>query len=568
MRTSLPIKTLWRSIASLFVLGLFVWLAAGSVKEETNYLGDGVYQTKVTSVHGAVKTITGKRDEYRNFHGPVKYENTDSEGKVSSEEVNLVHGIRHGKAKYTTSDHKVYYECYNLGHLIECQDKQQNLENDLTTYGILDSKYYWFLFDMESLYGDSGTVKVFLDSLDKILSSSVFEAEDFDEVFDDAIASVSSQEPLAEVAGIYEFSVDANGVTVLKFNELRRAVIDKNRQENLSTFYIFSTNYPNFYNLLLSAFSEADLEGFCDEVDTRMLAYSALDREDPLFLDSVDVRFNRVLNEILSDDTEKTDFVVKALEASESNDYKALRRLRNLARQSVSNKQVAADPSDVALIVALYMQAEIDQADPVRKAAREVWLPDEVRLPVVSTAFVDAASSGNATISGYVAESGGADVTQRGVAYATTYNPTIQDNTVLSGSGTGEFTVVLSGLTPGVTYHARAFATNSEGTAYGNNVEFTTDTGTGIVPVTIEPVEFSVYPVPAFKLIWVEFFNPDASETTVSLLNVAGRVLRNHAVDSLGNQKISLNVEGLRPGVYFVRLKQGGKVETRKVVLQ
>lgn len=63
-------------------------------------------------------------------------------------------------------------------------------------------------------------------------------------------------------------------------------------------------------------------------------------------------------------------------------------------------------------------------------------------------------------------------ITDRGVVYNTTGSPTTSDNKVSSGTGVGSFTANISGLTDGTTYYVRAFATNSNGTAYGNEQVF------------------------------------------------------------------------------------------------
>jgi hypothetical protein len=70
---------------------------------------------------------------------------------------------------------------------------------------------------------------------------------------------------------------------------------------------------------------------------------------------------------------------------------------------------------------------------------------------------------------------GGATVTSRGVCYSTSPNPTILSSKK-NGSGTnlGVQSVTITGLTPNTTYYAKAFATNLIGTAYGNEVSFTT----------------------------------------------------------------------------------------------
>ena len=85
-----------------------------------------------------------------------------------------------------------------------------------------------------------------------------------------------------------------------------------------------------------------------------------------------------------------------------------------------------------------------------------------------------------ATSGGSVSSSGGGNnVTERGVCYSPSPNPTIDDETVPSGSGSGTFTCILSGLDEVTTYYVRAYAnkTKKSGTTtttYGNQVSFTT----------------------------------------------------------------------------------------------
>ncbi len=80
----------------------------------------------------------------------------------------------------------------------------------------------------------------------------------------------------------------------------------------------------------------------------------------------------------------------------------------------------------------------------------------------------------SATSGGTVSNDGGATVTARGVCWSTTANPTTANSYTTDGSGTGSFTSNQSGLTQNTTYYVRAYATNSVGTAYGNEVSFTT----------------------------------------------------------------------------------------------
>lgn len=97
-----------------------------------------------------------------------------------------------------------------------------------------------------------------------------------------------------------------------------------------------------------------------------------------------------------------------------------------------------------------------------------------VTPPSVSTGAITAgtvSADGNAEVT----SDGGASVTDRGLAWGTSADPTIADNSVSAGSGTGAFTAEMTGLTPGTTYYVRGWATNSEGTGYGGNVSFSTE---------------------------------------------------------------------------------------------
>jgi hypothetical protein len=77
------------------------------------------------------------------------------------------------------------------------------------------------------------------------------------------------------------------------------------------------------------------------------------------------------------------------------------------------------------------------------------------------------------------------EVTSRGVCWGTSSNPTITNNKTTDGSGIGFFTSSITGLTAGTAYHLRAYATNSIGTSYGSDLQFTTSSS-GNTVLTIE----------------------------------------------------------------------------------
>lgn len=95
-------------------------------------------------------------------------------------------------------------------------------------------------------------------------------------------------------------------------------------------------------------------------------------------------------------------------------------------------------------------------------------------LPVLATSDVSSVTSTTVITGGYIDKDGGAAVTARGVCWSKTPSPTINDSKTMDGTGTGNFTSTISNLEPQTAYYIRAYATNSIGTAYGNQITKTT----------------------------------------------------------------------------------------------
>jgi uncharacterized protein (TIGR02145 family) len=101
-------------------------------------------------------------------------------------------------------------------------------------------------------------------------------------------------------------------------------------------------------------------------------------------------------------------------------------------------------------------------------------------LAVLATAAASAIGSNSALSGGNITSDGGTPVTARGVCYSQNPNPTLADAHTTDGTGTGLFVSSLNNLTPNSLYYVRAYAINSVGTVYGNEITFTTLTGTFI----------------------------------------------------------------------------------------
>lgn len=100
--------------------------------------------------------------------------------------------------------------------------------------------------------------------------------------------------------------------------------------------------------------------------------------------------------------------------------------------------------------------------------------------PTVETSSITGITDSQAQASGNILKVGNdAGITQYGHVWSTRANPTTDDQKTQLGSTkqTGTFSSTLTGLSPNQTYHVRAYAINAIGTAYGEDVTFTTTTG-------------------------------------------------------------------------------------------
>ncbi len=96
-------------------------------------------------------------------------------------------------------------------------------------------------------------------------------------------------------------------------------------------------------------------------------------------------------------------------------------------------------------------------------------------LPTVTTSTITDITQVSASAGGNVTNEGGAPVTERDVCYGTAAVPTVEGSSkTTNGEGFGTFASPISGLTPGITYYVRAYAKNSAGVAYGEELSFMT----------------------------------------------------------------------------------------------
>lgn len=175
-------------------------------------------------------------------------------------------------------------------------------------------------------------------------------------------------------------------------------------------------------------------------------------------------------------------------------------------------------------------------------------------LPVVYSDTISSITNTAAIAGGTITDYGGSDVTARGVCYSPTINPTTANGVSPSGSGIGHFTTVLNGLSSSTVYYVRAFATNSTGTAYGEQKTFTT-TLVSVPSITTDSVTAISYTTAVSGI--------NTSNTGGSTITTQGicwstspnpTTINTHATTTAGVGHFAINITGLMSNtLYYVR---------------
>jgi hypothetical protein len=117
---------------------------------------------------------------------------------------------------------------------------------------------------------------------------------------------------------------------------------------------------------------------------------------------------------------------------------------------------------------------------------------DLLQAPLdLSTKAVSNITTTSAETGGDITSDGGLAITERGIVYSTSKNPTTANTKIIDAeTGTGTFTTTLSGLNPTTLYYIRAYAINSAGTVYGNILRLNTLALSDAVVTSPKQIEF------------------------------------------------------------------------------
>jgi uncharacterized protein (TIGR02145 family) len=177
-----------------------------------------------------------------------------------------------------------------------------------------------------------------------------------------------------------------------------------------------------------------------------------------------------------------------------------------------------------------------------------------ITLPTLTTTTVSAITITTATSGGNITADGNGTITARGVCWAITANPTTSNSVVSSGTGSGTFTSNITGLTPGTTYYVRAYATNSAGTAYGDQVSFVTLPVLLPTVTTASVTSFSTTTAVSGGNVTDDGGGPITARGVCFATTVNPTTSNSIASGGTGTGTFTSNLTGLTPGTtYYIR---------------
>jgi hypothetical protein len=572
MKTTFHSRNFFKTFASALVLAFFIWLASGSIGRNNTYNNnDDTYRLTLFAANHLLE-CTAKIDSFGNYQGRTvrKYYNdtASSQNLVYTETADYTYGVRHGAATNIDASGKTTEYCYNMGQLVPCNKSGQIGLIGSSAFEILKNKYPWYLFEIMGYGIPENKVKAYVDTIEMKLNKFEFAESKIDSIYSIVLDETNNKPEFDTIYDITDFIKSADGLELLKKDQYRMAVIQHFRSGK-STFTNIGTTYPGYLKTINGkGISTPDFQGFCLKMDSLMASNGSLKLNDHFFLDSIDNRLYNALNYINS--TTKSALIGKKNFNAIRSEIKAT---FNVNASDIQQTIVNSTPKDVSNVVINLMLEKMNEADIIFYSVKEAYYKKKslVMLPTVTSVFSNVNSKTSVTIRGNVIESGGANITARGIAYAVTYDPTILDKTVPSGLGTGEFNAIINGLTEGTIYYARAYATNSKGTAYGNVISFNTSTTSSAGYLKADGLNLKVFPNPASRSTVFSFNILPSENYTLSIYNLKGQVVfsTNIVQPGSGEFRKTVDLSGFSAGIYTCILTNGiSKSECRLLIGQ
>ena len=177
---------------------------------------------------------------------------------------------------------------------------------------------------------------------------------------------------------------------------------------------------------------------------------------------------------------------------------------------------------------------------------------DNLVISNIATLDVTEVTATTAISGGDIIDDGGTEITQKGVCWSTTTVPTIYDSSTNDGNNSGDFSSHVTGLSNNTTYYLRAYATNSKGTAYGNEVTFKTQ--------NVFSGETVIITGGSFQMGGIEEDEQPIHNVTVSSFKMSKYEITNLQFIDFMNE-ISVNANGSYLGVSYIYMVDNEFIE-------
>ncbi|HLN22176.1 MAG TPA: fibrobacter succinogenes major paralogous domain-containing protein [Bacteroidales bacterium] len=175
-------------------------------------------------------------------------------------------------------------------------------------------------------------------------------------------------------------------------------------------------------------------------------------------------------------------------------------------------------------------------------------------LPTITTNPVTNITMSSATSGGSITDDGGSEIITRGVCWSTEKEPTTNDQKTSDGTGSGDFISTITALSESTTYYVRAYAVNTEGTAYGQLQTFNT-TAAGMSAVVTSPVTSLTSTSVVAGGNVTNDGGRNVSERGIVWSNTPAPTINNHRIPAgSGTGVFTTTISGLTDGtVYYIR---------------
>jgi len=572
-------RNLLFSALSAIVLGTFILLAVSSTPLDNLFLHQFLmtydfrpvedkweYTETIDFENGHMFVTSGFKDKHGRWHGTIYrdiYTEIGGTLYLYSQKIPSRYGKEHGLKEVSFYRDGEFiakrFTVWRDGKLIietSTSTKRSSVAAEHSTYEAyilrnLENTAMLLIAGYDSLY-----ISDFFAALEEELYAESFGSEEFDEHYE-AVLETLSATPYDSIINDSEAITWLNALEIAKDHPFRLAVIDQILEDVEQSIEVLQSRYSGFVDILKEeGISESDLSEFCRQFDSCMTSYGSLDMDDPYLVDSIDIR---VYSAILTLYNSGEDEILKRAMDLNLARIPGMRYMRRQVASVLTEEIESAEVPEVAELILYTIFMAFLEGDKMKESVWETWVMNTGThvLPQVATGDVNGITATSMSVQGYVIFDGGEDPIEHGVVWGESYDPTIEGNKARNGASADSFQIVIDGLEEGKTYYTRAYATNSQGTAYGSSISIVaTKEASDLDPHKAGQMDLIIYPNPASEDIHLSFNLEREAWMSVIIYAMDGRevISREMGRSIAGSKQLKMDISSLEEGSYICRI--------------